>query len=246
MGATMNQISRYYLLVLVIALLPGWQSSFAADDRVTESHGNLSPPTPLSAQVLMCEEKSFEIAGKESIGSAGFFSNWRRSDSSVTVVSENLFRQAFDTYYLTPQPKDFCADRCVLPAHPDIIFRSIPRKYLSDYGDKDQCNRLYLNTKRFPLRYSVSLPREPEKLNEWIADFSQGENDQGKALYIDCPGSCSPQYEYVITPVMDAYAVNAQVVCGPARDKGDDMYTLSYSFRWQCREPKPDEEREFE
>ncbi|MCB0337738.1 MAG: hypothetical protein KDD62_15585, partial [Bdellovibrionales bacterium] len=71
-------------------------------------------------------------------------------------------------------------------------------------------------------------------LQKWINRFSQGKNAAGIQLYKQCPGACSPQYEYLLQKLGTGFEVDAHVICGPARNKWDNRYSISYGLRWIC------------
>lgn len=194
----------------------------------------------LSAEQLHdedCATHSYSINGETALATAGIFSNWRGSSDSVRVRSKELFQQAFAQLSRVPIPQSLCPECCELPAHPSVTFHSQPRAFRSDYDDKAMCDRFHGSTSRSPLLFNVTLENSLEKLTDWISDFSQGENSEGEKLYQLCPGDCSPQYSYTITPFMDTMSLEASVICGPARDKDDDMYILRYGYMWRCRLP---------
>ena len=58
----------------------------------------------------------------------------------------------------------------------------------------------------------------------------------GEDLYERCPGMCTPRYTYVIRDAGDdsGLVVDTEVVCGHARDRGDNSYSLEYALRWTC------------
>ena len=90
-------------------------------------------------------------------------------------------------------------------------------------------------TSKAPLAFPEQRFGSPEQISSWFGDFSQGKGEEGKALYRQCDGSCSPSYTTSITKKDDAFVLLAKVVCGHARDKEDNLYELGYAYRWRCQ-----------
>lgn len=169
---------------------------------------------------------------------AGTFANWMNREGSVRFESRRMFEEA-KAYYLSGDlPANFCPSGCRVSPTPKLIFRSVPNKFQSDYSDAKKCEAYFKQTKVRPLTYTRTLEPEVDELADWIGDFSQGEGDEGEEMYDDCDGSCSPQFFYDILLRQEMLEVTADVVCGPARDKDDNTYTIEYSFIWLCEPQK--------
>jgi len=113
---------------------------------------------------------------------------------------------------------------------------SKPNKFLSDYSDKEYCEKKKQETLSNKLVFTSPELTSTDDLNSWIGDFSQGKGDAGGDLYSKCDKTCSPSYEYEITystnlnmkaGTNNRYKVKALVVCGEARDKDDNQYSLT-------------------
>jgi hypothetical protein len=55
-------------------------------------------------------------------------------------------------------------------------------------------------------------------------------------LYRRCPGDCSPSYDTKAFWNDGKINLTTSIVCGPARDKRDGLYTLSLGLEWFCPE----------
>ena len=105
-----------------------------------------------------------------------------------------------------------------------------PNKTLTSYSEFETCEALLKKTKTKSFKVENKRFRSAEELNSWISNFSQGDNIEGKILYKQCPGSCSPSYTYLVKRENSELLLDAKVVCGHARDKGDNLYQLQTSF----------------
>lgn len=191
---------------------------------------------PKSVAGVDCSSLEVEKPISSVEASASFFSNTFNRESSIRYQSNLMFTAARERALKEAPPGDPCGDHCDLRSPPAMIFKSTPTNFLADYGEDAQCELLFQKTSRDPLKYSKKLPVSLDALEDWINDFSQGSGAEGRDLYQRCPGKCSPQYTYVIAKEGEQLNVTARVICGHARDKDEDLYRLSYSFRWGCEE----------
>ena len=186
-----------------------------------------------------CSKDYEEILVESKVTTAATWANFRNKPGSLSYESNRLMKLA-----LANEPKakvesmspPKCATGCVRSSSPIAVFRSIPMLYLQDYSDRKTCEGLLEKTQVSPLSYkNRNFPTE-DSLNDWFQDFSQGKGKDGSDLYAKCSGDCSPQYTYFIVPnpKSGSYSVNAEVLCGHARDKSDNNYKLSLSYRWSC------------
>lgn len=181
-----------------------------------------------------CKEISREVPLQSTLATANTWDNVRGNAGSLKVESQKLLSRARKELLTSKAPEDLCPKECHPDSKPQIVFRSIPNKFLSDYSDREHCASLSEQTKLKPLAYSGKQFDSVDSLNSWIGDFSQGSGTEGKDLYKKCDGDCSPQYEYRILDNASAMNVDAVVLCGQARDKDDNQFKLSVSYRWQC------------
>jgi hypothetical protein len=104
---------------------------------------------------------------------------------------------------------------------------SVPKTFLNDNEDSKYCQTKLNETTKSPYLYNAGSFLTIEELNDWIKDFSQGAGKEGKDLYAKCDKSCSPQYLYKINKNSDnKLLLKAEVICGQARDKDENLYNL--------------------
>ena len=115
-----------------------------------------------------------------------------------------------------------------------IIFKSIPELSKKGADDDQMCARLEQATSQKPLDFDDKRFPTVDDLTDWIMDFTQGEGADGKSLYKQCPGKCSPQYTWWIYPEQTELLVKARVVCGPPRDHDSNKYQLSIEIAPAC------------
>lgn len=191
---------------------------------------------PVSAET-QCASVSKDFPVKETEASASFWGNLRGHKGSISYESNAIFQEAKESSNNLARPENFCPKGCEVGKRAVFIFRSEPQKYLSTYEDSAHCLALLKKTTKNPFTYSTNRISSVDELNDWIADLSQGKGENGADLYEKCDRSCSPRFEYTIArrgEAADQYLVTASVVCGPARDKDNNMYTLDAFFRWSC------------
>jgi hypothetical protein len=185
----------------------------------------------------VCKNFSKEKAIGRVTASAGIFANFWGSEGSVSYES----RHAFDRIETLVSPlknyENICPQKCRARSAPSIYFRSTPLVVLGSYPDYAHCEKLYEQTSAHPLVYEVAGVDSLDSIARWIEKFSRGKGADGKDLYSRCDASCSPRYRYLITKqaAPDAtYSLEAEVVCGHARDQEDNNYDLEYGLRWTC------------
>jgi hypothetical protein len=182
-----------------------------------------------------CSDYSVVAPLGTTLASAGLFSNfWRRADSIAVKMTE-AFQTIEQSIAAITDPGAHCPTSCHLTKQPRIIISSKARKLQNQYSDFQHCEDLYQSTKTKPLHYQVRNIKNFEGLAEWIEDFAQGHGLLGNQLYKDCDASCSPQYIYHIDKTSSStYRIDAEVICGHARDREDTMYQLGYRLEWGC------------
>jgi hypothetical protein len=204
------------LLALGIGLLLTVETSAAAEDG--------------------CGSAYVEVAGSSALGSASLWSNVRSAGNSLKVQSRTLLEQAAASRKVMAPPSSGCPAGCKPAGTPLIVFRSIPNQFREDYSDAGTCKKLEALTRVAPIRYNGKTFASLDDLNSWFSDFSQGDAPEGKDLYRRCSGDCSPQYTNLIDITgSSTFNLDAEVVCGPARDKSDNQYRLSIAYRFACR-----------
>lgn len=189
-----------------------------------------------AAEVDGCGKAHVDVAGGSALASASMWSNVRSANNSLKVQSRILLEQATASRKVMAPPDSGCPAGCKPAGPPLVVFRSVPNKFRADYSDAEMCKKLETQTRAAPFRYDGKSFASLDDLNSWFSDFSQGDGPDGKDLYRRCSGDCSPQYTNVIDVTTNStFKLAADVVCGPARDKSDDLYRLSIAYRFVCR-----------
>ena len=180
--------------------------------------------------------KDTEKVTREATASA--FSNVRKAEGSLRYESGKMLNEANAKLSQAAAPSGFCPEGCEASKTPRIVFSSVPKKYLSDYSDSKKCEDLLQKTKDNPIKFSDRKFSTQEEFNAWFGDFSQGKGTDGNELYKLCDGACSPRYTCFISQKDGHLNVDAEAICGTARDKNDNLYVLSYSYRFFCEASK--------
>ena len=155
------------------------------------------------------------------IASAGFLSNLGNRPDSIRATSKRMLDNAIGT-----ARSDASAQR--------IVFKSIPELSTEADADDQMCERLEKATTKAPLEFNDKHFASVDELTDWIMDFTRGKGADGKSLYEQCPGKCSPQYTWWIVLDKTDLLVEARVVCGPPRDRDGDKYHLSIALAGSC------------
>lgn len=203
---------------------------------IVTSLGFMFAPDIFHTEIALAEPCSVQPAANAQaniLASAAAWSNLRNQAGSIRFESGRLVASALSKLPQDNSSSASCKLDCASPK-PAVMFTSVPNRFLKEYSDRDRCEQHLKKTKANPLQYTARKFRSLEEFNAWYGDFSQGKGKDGADLYKNCDGSCSPQYSTLIKPQGSVLEVDAQVVCGPARDKDDNQYKLSYSYIWTC------------
>ena len=165
---------------------------------------------------------------------ASFFANERNKPGSIRYESGAILDKADNGLASAEKPEGLCPAGCALPEKPVIVFQAVPQKFLTNYSDYNMCQKLLEQTEKTPFEYNKDFGSMSE-IESWFSDFSRGKGTDGQNMYEKCGGQCSPQYEFFIVNTNGKFALDADVVCGHARDKDNNMYDISYSYKWQCQ-----------
>ncbi len=133
-------------------------------------------------------------------------------------------------------PKDLCPSHCNGSPKAFFVFRAAPQKYLEDYRGKEKCAALLRQTKQEPFIYADKKFDSLNSFKDWFNEFIQGNGAEGEDLYSRCDGSCSPRFHLTLSGKDGVFNVDSSIICGHARDKDDNMYQISSSFRWTCED----------
>jgi hypothetical protein len=168
-----------------------------------------------------CDASSTLTPLATEIASAGFLSNLSSRADSIRATSKRMLDEAIGTVR-----SDASAQR--------IVLKSIPELSKKIDSDDQMCERLETETQKAPLEFNGKHFASADELTDWIMNFTQGKGADGKSLYKQCPGKCSPQYTWWIDPGESGLMVNARVVCGLPRDRDGDKYHLSIALAASC------------
>ena len=153
--------------------------------------------------------------------SAGTIANLTNREGSIRAASSRMLPAAIEkAKSATPAKR--------------IVFKSIPELSKSATSDDALCRQHEEATTKSPLVFDGLRFASAEELTDWIMEFTRGKGEDGKSLYEQCPGSCSPQYTWWIDPDGSELGVVARVVCGMPRDKSSDKYQLSTALAPAC------------
>lgn len=173
------------------------------------------------------------VKQESTLATASFFANERDQAGSIRYESGAMLEKAENKISSAQKPTELCPAGCQISDKPEVIFKAVPNKFLSDYSDYDKCQKLLEETEKTPFKYNEQFS-SIDQIESWFSDFSRGKGEDGKDMYDKCSGKCSPQYKLIISKESGKYSLDADVVCGHARDKKDNQYELSYSYRWSC------------
>ena len=178
--------------------------------------------------------KDLEMAS--GLASASMLANAQNKKGSIRFETRKMLNKAETNLASAEKPANLCPSDCKLPEKPMIVFQSIPNNFLADHDQPGKCQTLHEETEESPFTYSDREFDTMQALESWFSSFSQGKGEDGKNLYERCDGKCSPQYKNIILSDGNKLILTAEVVCGPARDKKDNSYQISYSYRWICQD----------
>ena len=179
-----------------------------------------------------CHVFPHESALDSELGSVGFMKNMAEHPESIRAVAARLLTQALQSRQIKEPPA--CDVACASQLQANVVYRVEPTVFLPEQKQQALCLSLEEQTKSEPMHFGKKEFESVAKLNDSIMEFSQGRGDDGKLLYEQCGGNCSPRYTFYIAKDAEKLTINADILCGLARDKKSDQYAVSTSIRWQC------------
>ncbi len=153
--------------------------------------------------------------------SAGFLANAGNRTDSIRATSNRMLAGAIEKAKSDESPQR-------------IIFKSIPDLSKKTTSDDAMCEQQEMATTKKPLEFNDKRFATLDALTDWIMDFTQGKGADGKSLYKQCPGKCSPQYTWWIDQRGSELLVDARVICGRPRDRSGNKYQLSIALTPAC------------
>lgn len=187
----------------------------------------LLAPNPALSQEP-CADPSQEMSVIRVVASAAFWPNFWNSKDSIKHQMVEIYERAVEAVRLERErkQKSRCRD-CSENQISEVILESAPGKFLSAYEGQAACLKQYELTRKTPLQFPEQEFPDMESVVSWFADFSRGYGEHGRLLYSQCDGECSPQYRLSVREDKSRLLVSTEVICGPARDRGDNSYLLS-------------------
>lgn len=158
--------------------------------------------------------------------------NLAEHPKSIRAVAAKLLTAALDSR--AGQAPAACAAGCTPAPAPEVVYRVAPIMFLPTAQQQPLCATLERETQASPLTFPSKEFQSVEDLNAWIMEFSQGRGADGERLYAQCGGNCSPRYTFLIARGKQGLKVDAAVVCGLARDRASDDYSVSTALRNRC------------
>ena len=165
-------------------------------------------------------------------GSGGIMKNLAEHPSSIRAIAGRLLSDALIAD--SKQAGTDCDAACAQRDTAEIVYRVAPTAYLADNQQREVCRKFESETSSHPLTFNQRRFRNVDELNEWIMAFSQGQGEDGRLLYELCSSNCSPRYTFLIAEQNAGYAVKAEVLCGLARDRSNDVFRVSTAVRRSC------------
>ena len=153
--------------------------------------------------------------------SAGLISNVANRSGSIRATSRRMLTSALEFDRSKGSKR-----QVILTSTPDLS------KKVDD--DDPMCARYEKATTKDPLKFDDKHFKSVQDLTEWIMDFTQGKGSDGKSLYEQCPGKCSPRYTWWVEAEESGLKVKSRVVCGLPRDRDGNMYQLTTALAAVC------------
>jgi hypothetical protein len=181
-----------------------------------------------------CKNSEFSIETEKKEAEAGALGNFWGSKNSLNAIVMQVVDNSFKGF--SSAKPEGCGEKCSSSEAQKRI-RVTPTSRLSDYAEKEACQKYLDQTTSSPLHFVSPDFSNKDEFGEWFADLSQGKGQAGKKLYRLCPGKCSPSYSVVLEDKeANNYLAKVSAVCGHARNKSDNKYQVISEYFWQCKE----------
>src|SRR5262245_22166315 len=183
----------------------------------------------------VCNPDHVDMAKERASATADSMANLRGAPGSLKAELSRLLNDAQQGVKRATPPTESCRQSCTAVGPPRITISVVPNRLLKSYQDAEKCVQRLTQTSAQPLRFGPRRVKTENELGNWIAEVSQGHGEDGALLYEKCDGKCSPRYFIEAAPDGHGIVGSMSVVCGPARDKDDNTYTVLSGYRWGCR-----------
>jgi hypothetical protein len=174
------------------------------------------------------------------VGSSSFFGNLLGSKESIKSQLKSMFGDAKGVLRESAPTDLICPDGCTLASEPELLFSASPQSYLQDHPELERCTQHLEATTRDPIAYPNRVFESFKELSDAFLDIAKGSGVDGEDLYERCDGDCSPRYSLYITGAkgetvdQENFRSDILVVCGPPRDKSENLYDLGTQLIWKC------------
>jgi len=184
----------------------------------------------------VCNPDHVDAPKEQASATADSMANLRGAPGSLKAQLSRLLKDAQEGVTRVAAPTgNACPETCTAVGAARITIAVVPNKLLEHYEDAEKCTQRLTQTSLQPLRFGPRRVKSESELGEWIAEVSQGHGKEGALLYKKCDGRCSPRYFVDAAREGNEIVASMSVVCGPARDKDDNTYTVLSGYRWACR-----------
>jgi hypothetical protein len=173
-------------------------------------------------------------------GSSSFLGNLFGSKESIKSQLKAMFGEAKGARSGSPPPELTCPEGCGMAPEPEILFSASPQSFVPDHPDFERCNQRLEATTKDPIAYPNRSFESFKDLSDAFLDIAKGSGPDGEDLYERCDGDCSPRYSLYISAHKRAHTEEEQyrsdilILCGPPRDKEENLYNLSTQLIWKC------------
>lgn len=193
-----------------------------------------APQAPADSYGDGCASLRYEVPVASAVASAAVLPNLFKTARSLRSESSRMLSEASSEIRLAQPPAGVCPATCTAADVPQVSFRSAPTSFREDYAHAEHCQRLFEETSRRPLTFQSRSFESVDEVSRWVEDLAMGRNLDGEQLYEHCNNGCSPRYSWTISQDGNGLRVDTEVVCGPARNRSDNEFELSYSLLWSC------------
>jgi len=183
----------------------------------------------------ICDPDHVDVPKERASATADSMANLRGTPGSLKAELSRLLNDAKDgATRATPPTGESCPQSCTVVGPPRVTVAVTPNKLLKNYKNAEKCAQHLTQTSHQPLRFGPRRFKSESELGQWIAEVSRGRGKDGALLYQKCNGKCSPRYFIDAAREGNGLEASMSVVCGPARDKDDNTYTVLSGYRWGC------------
>ncbi len=191
--------------------------------------------TPLACELRSaCEPDHVDTPRAQVLATANVVLNLVKAHGTVRAESVRLPRAAYGQRFQALPPLEGCSATCRASSAGRVRLNAVPNKFLTSDPDVARYAKQLLSTSEQPLIFGPHEARSVDELSAWLFEVLKGEGKDGIELYRKCDGTCSPRYSMELREDAGGFAATLSVVCGHARDRADNSYTISSAYRFAC------------